>query len=291
MSGFSSDWLALRAPFDDAARSPALAVRFAGLLPPRPRIVDLGAGTGAARRALGPLVGDAARWTFVEGDPALLRRALAADAQPLARARGEQRNLAGGWTHILDRGGEAVTAFALLDLATAGWIAQLACALTHRGLPFYAPLVVDGRLRWMPGDADDALVARLFASHQRRPKGLGLGPALGPAAPAWTAAAFRRRHARVISVPSDWHIPAAAHGMLAAMIDGAVDAATHQSPPDAARVAAWGERRHAQAAAGSLTLLVGHRDLLAVPAGFPMAAGEMSLPRLCVPSEEPEACR
>lgn len=261
MSGFSADWLALRAPFDDAARSPALARRFAGLLPRRPRIVDLGAGTGAARRALAPVLGEAARWTFVEGDPLLLRQALA----DCPEAQGECCDLARGWTHLLDRGTDGVTAFALLDLATAGWVEGLARALAGRSLPFYAPLIVDGRMGWAPRDPDDALVGGLFALHQRRPKGLGHGSALGPAAPLRAAAAFRRAGARVLLRASDWRIPPAAGRMLAAMVDGAVAAATQQSAADAARVAEWGRRRHAQLAAGRLSLLVGHRDLLAVP--------------------------
>ena len=266
MSGFSADWLALRAPFDDAARSPGLARRFASGLPDRPRLVDLGAGTGAGRRALGPLLGGRARWTFVEGDPALLRRALAQADPPLARARGECRNLAADWSQVLGPGCDGVTAFALIDLATAGWIDRLAALLVRRRLPFYAPLVVDGRVRWTPGDPSDALVGRLFHSHQRRPKGLGHGPALGPAAPAWTMAAFRRRGARVFAAPSDWTVPAAESAMLAAMLEGAAAAAAEQSPADRPAIAAWADRRRRQLADGQLSLVVGHQDLLVLPA-------------------------
>jgi hypothetical protein len=43
---FDGDWLDLREPFDAAARDPGLATRLAAALPARPRILDLGAGTG-----------------------------------------------------------------------------------------------------------------------------------------------------------------------------------------------------------------------------------------------------
>ena len=262
MSGFSADWLALRAPFDAAARSAGLARAFAARLPARSAIVDLGAGTGASRRALAPLVGPGARWTFVEGDPALLARAL----EGAPGARGAALDLAGRWDGVLDRGADAVTAFALLDLASAGWIEALAAALVRRGLPFYAPLVVDGRGGWAPGDPDDTLVERLFSAHQRRPKGLGRGPALGPAAPARAGAAFRRRGWRVRMAVSDWRVGPADRAMLAAMVDGAAAAAAEQSPMDHERVAAWAGRRRRQVADGALTLAVGHRDILAEPA-------------------------
>ena len=44
---FAADWLALREPFDHAARSVALARRLADRLPRRPKLVDLGGGTGS----------------------------------------------------------------------------------------------------------------------------------------------------------------------------------------------------------------------------------------------------
>ena len=139
-------------------------------------------------------------------------------------------------------------------------------ALVRRGLPLYAPLVVDGRGGWAPADPDDALVEGLFRRHQRRPKGLGRGPALGPDAVPRVAAAFRQRGWRVRLARSDWRIGPADRAMLAAMIDGAARAATEQSPAAAAAVAAWAERRRRQADEGRLALAVGHRDILAEPA-------------------------
>jgi hypothetical protein len=100
MSGFSADWLALREPFDTAARAsawPALELagwaaalhekksRGATVSPdasgPACRIVDLACGSGANLRALAPRIGGLQHWRLLDHDPALLAalpRALAA---------------------------------------------------------------------------------------------------------------------------------------------------------------------------------------------------------------------
>jgi SAM-dependent methyltransferase len=69
---FDADWLALREPFDHAARSLHLARRLAERLPARPRLMDLGAGTGSMFRFLAPIIGRGQDWTLVDADAALL---------------------------------------------------------------------------------------------------------------------------------------------------------------------------------------------------------------------------
>jgi SAM-dependent methyltransferase len=69
---FDADWLALREPFDHAARSLRLARRLAERLPARPRLMDLGAGTGSMFRFLAPIIGRGQNWTLVDADAALL---------------------------------------------------------------------------------------------------------------------------------------------------------------------------------------------------------------------------
>ncbi|MGE0723128.1 MAG: class I SAM-dependent methyltransferase [Alphaproteobacteria bacterium] len=258
MSGFSADWLTLRAAHDDAARCPTLARAFVRRLPANPHLVDLGAGTGAARRALDPLLRGRARWTLVDADAALLRLAVRDGGPGRSAVRARRRGLAGPLRDLL-AGADGVTAFAFLDLVSPGWIARLAEALA--GLPFYAPLVVDGGVDWRPVDPDDGLVDRLFLAHQHRHK--GFGPALGPSAPGAAATLFRRAGCRFRTAPSDWVVTAADPAMLAALVDGAAGAAAEQSPAERARIAAWGERRRAAIAVGRLSVRVGHRDLLA----------------------------
>ena len=72
---FDATWLALREPADAWARDPALAERLVSLLPKRPHLVDLGAGTGSLFRWLAPRVGGAQAWTLVDGDAALVEEA------------------------------------------------------------------------------------------------------------------------------------------------------------------------------------------------------------------------
>ena len=54
---FDATWLALREPADAFARDPALAERLVSLLPKRPHLLDLGAGTGSLFRWLAPMIG------------------------------------------------------------------------------------------------------------------------------------------------------------------------------------------------------------------------------------------
>jgi SAM-dependent methyltransferase len=72
---FAGDWLRLREPFDHAARSVALARRLADRLPARPRLLDLGAGTGSLFRFMAPIIGRRQDWILIDADAALLDEA------------------------------------------------------------------------------------------------------------------------------------------------------------------------------------------------------------------------
>src|SRR6185436_3707697 len=65
----------LREPFDAAARNADLALRLSQALPARPRILDLGAGTGSLLRWLGHFIGRAQAWTLVDSDAELVDEA------------------------------------------------------------------------------------------------------------------------------------------------------------------------------------------------------------------------
>ena len=93
---FSADWLALREPFDHAARSLRLAARLTEILPQRPRIVDLGGGTGSMFRFLAPIVGRGQDWVLLDADGFLLDEAFGRTAA-WARASGIRRN--SHWRH------------------------------------------------------------------------------------------------------------------------------------------------------------------------------------------------
>jgi SAM-dependent methyltransferase len=257
MTGFSADWLALRAGVDRKARDAALAWKFVAALPPSPLIVDLGAGTGANAAALAALTGPTARFRLADNDGALLA---------IARARSSQfETVVGDLAQALDgltEGADAITAAALMDLVSAAWFDALAAKAASRRLPVLFTLSVDGRHALTPEDGDDGLVFAAFAQDQRRDK--GLGPALGPDAPRYMRDCLTVLGARVSLAPSDWRIGGDHRALMAVFIDGVAVAAARAAPADRAAIAAWLARRQKLIDDGALSITVGHQDLLAL---------------------------
>jgi SAM-dependent methyltransferase len=252
VSRFAHEWLALREPYDRAARSSTLADRFGRALGPASRVVDLGCGTGANLRYLAPRLAQQ-HWLCLDRDRELLARAEAA----LDRWRGEV-----GWQgsvrfEALD--GVGVTASALLDLTSAAWLDRLA-KRCRRALVLIA-LSFDGCLSWRPAQAEDDLVGARFLAHQRTDK--GFGPALGPDAAAHLAARLEVFGHKVTAARSDWQLGPADRPLLEAMLDGVIAAAGEIR--EDRQLASWAEQRRRQLARGELGLTVGHVDLLAVP--------------------------
>lgn len=298
MSGFDADWLALREPFDRAARDaaaqtldvPAFAARLRRRRGPDAalQVLDLGCGTGANLRALAPQLGGAQCWRLVDHDPQLLA-VLPIALQSWALSLGwhaertgaglrieaprlsldvvwQQADLAADLEGLRLDDTDLFTASALLDLVSADWLARWIARSRAAGAALCFALSVDDRLRWRPSDAADDEVHALFRAHQRRDK--GFGPALGGAAVDVALPLLARAGYRCATAASDWQVDAAqapAHrAMLAAMVDGIASAACEQDPAAVSRVRAWRDRRHALLAEPSaMGLVVGHTDLLA----------------------------
>ena len=279
---FSADWLALREPFDAAARSVGLAERLASVLPARPVLLDLGAGSGSLFRWLAPIIGWAQVWVLVDADEDLLLRAYD-DIACWAGERGwtvtqGQRALlvhapGGAWRVEAGRvdlatepaalpreGVDAVVCSALLDLVSAAWLARLVAALRT---PLLACLSVDGRDAFLPGHPRDPCVRAGFYRDQGADK--GFGPALGSHAPAVLQAMLAARGFGVASAPSDWRIPAAALAMLRELVPGHAEAAARAFPARRRAIDAWRNARMQQAVAGRLAIRIGHRDSLGLP--------------------------
>jgi SAM-dependent methyltransferase len=286
---FDGDWLDLREPFDAAARDPGLAALLSQALPARPRILDLGAGTGSLLRWMGHFIGRAQAWTLVDADVELIERAFETIADRAEAAGwgvtfpGKRTLLVhspkGAWRveglvadlreapdnlplHAVD----AVVNTALCDLVSTDWIGRMAAACAARRLPFYAALNVTGRERFMPPHRGDALVARGFARDQVRNKGFG-GMALGAKAPGAIAAAFEAVGYEVLRAPSDWVIPRTASHMLLELAQGHADAAMRHERRLEDRIGEWLLDRGGQARDLRLTARVGHADLLCLPRG------------------------
>jgi SAM-dependent methyltransferase len=289
VSGFSADWLALREPFDAAARADALV---AELLPHLQReapleVLDLGAGTGSNLRHLAPLIGGAQRWRLADHDPRLLAAALAtthawADERG-ARAKRDGYGLTISGEPALEvalepvdlaelaavdlPAGCLVTAAALLDLVSHAWLDELArhCSAARAAVCF--ALSYDGRTTITPAEPEDGDVLELFNRHQLGDK--GFGSALGPGAAAAAEAAFSAVGYEVRFARSDWVVDTHAHALQLALLDGWRDAATEAAPERRAALASWHERRSTHVAAGRSTLAVGHVDLVGWPRHTP----------------------
>lgn len=288
MTGFSADWLALREPFDLAARAGSASTLDLRGMATRMRrdarpldVLDLACGTGANLRALAPCLGGAQRWLLVDHDPRLLAAlpGLFAEwsrAQRLVMRAGTRclqidgpgwnadvhwrcADLASALDTVPFADAQLVTAAALLDLVSASWLDALFERVRKANAAVFFVLSVDGRVSWDPAAEGDDLVHRLFAAHQRRDK--GFGPALGGEAPAMAAARLAGLGYGVTQSRSDWHIEETT--MLQAMIDGMGSAALEQGPSAHALVQAWRTQRRVSVARSRLH--VGHVDLLALP--------------------------
>ena len=259
MSGFTTDWLALREPADAVARDAALIGPFVPCAGATRRVVDLGAGTGANLRYLAPRLGGPQEWLAVDSDPTLLGALTARAAPAGSRVRTLRLDLVRDLETLpLDRY-DLVTAAALLDLVSAPWLARLAarCVAARAGVLF--ALTYDGRIDWSPSEDGDARIRELVNRHQRTDK--GFGPALGPAAAAAAERVFEERGYRMRSARSDWMLGSESRALQAALVDGWVAAAREIAPREAAALEDWRRRRHAHLATGASRLRVGHIDL------------------------------
>jgi SAM-dependent methyltransferase len=242
---FSPDWLALREPFDAAARSVALAARFAAALPAEPRILDLAAGTGSMFRWLGPIIGRNQHWILADADASLLVLGRGPAVETLVV------DLANALDRLPFESVDGVVCSALLDLVSEQWLYRLVAALRT---PFLACLSVDGRDDFAPPHPLDVTVLHAFRRDQARDK--GFGPALGPCAPAVLQQALTARGFSVRSERSDWLIPRTAKAMLRAIVHGHARVTAMQD---------WQRKRLAQINGEELAIRIGHRDILALP--------------------------
>lgn len=293
---FTPDWLALREPFDHAAREASAidlqplkdAATHAGNDGAPYRVLDLGCGTGANLRALAPRLGGSQRWHLVDNDARLLATLPRAITEWAHKHRFKATTSAAGdslvveapdwraevsWqksdlVHEMDalpfQGSQLVTASALLDLVSASWLAALLTKIHEADAAMFFSLSVDGRIEWQPAMSTDAQLAKLFAAHQHRDKGFG-GPSLGPDAVARAVERLVALGYRCVQAGSDWQLSATSGGahLLVRMIDGMADAALEQDPGARDLVLGWRLQRLAQAAHSSLQ--IGHAELLAMP--------------------------
>lgn len=264
MSGFSLGWLALREPYDHAARDGATrAAALAGLAElPSVAIVDLGCGAGSNLRALAPHIPSPQRWTLVDNDLSLLARALEATPANVT-ARGVPIDLAHDLELALDGPVDLVTTSALLDLVSEDWLERLVTEIAARRLPLYATLTYDGRATLDPVDPLDARIVEAVNRHQRGDK--GFGPALGPAAAQAAVARFKAVGYAVHLGASDWTFTGGDRDVQREVVDGWAAAALELGNLPVRKVEEWLARRQEHIASGRAAMRVGHMDLYARP--------------------------
>lgn len=260
---FDAEWLRLREPVDHRSRVRALVntLRQEGSCRGWSRVVDLGAGTGSNLRFIAARIPWARTWTVVDHDPDLLD--LIDDPGHDATVRRVVGDLAEEGLDAVDDV-HLVTASALLDLVSRGWLEALCRRCARDGAAAYFALSYDGRVVWDAPDHDDDLVLDAVNRHQRREK--GLGSALGPEAAAVAAALFQEAGYRTWLRPSPWCLtPPEDTALVHRLVDGWVEAAVEIEPSAEARVRSWRSRRRDDVSRERTGLRVGHLDLLALP--------------------------
>jgi hypothetical protein len=265
MSGFSAQWLALREPYDQAARNgavlDALADVFAGAS--GVTVTDFGCGTGSTMRAISPRLPARQSWRLVDNDKALL------DAAGKAAPAG-----ASVTTVAVDLACDMEQAFgacdlvatsALLDLVSAVWLDRLVAAAGRLSRPVYAALSYDGAVALTPPARHDAIVIDAVNRHQRTDK--GFGPALGPDAAQTAPEQFRRAGFAVLQGRSDWRFDVDDRDIQIEMLAGWARAAG-EIGVDSAIIEEWLCERRNHVTAGCSQMRVGHIDFFATPTGL-----------------------
>jgi hypothetical protein len=242
-------------------------------------------------RWLAPRLPGRQHWILYDRDPDLLDQAAAGMADTARRAldgapvtvETRLRDITRLTPADLDGAG-LVTASALLDMLTADEVERIVAAVAGAasarsaaepavkrprprtgpaGIPTWSALSVIGRVALTPADPLDAEVGAAFNDHQRRTvDGRTL---LGPDAAEFAIDAFRRRGVPVEVRPSPWRLGPEQADLAAEWFDGWLAAAIEQRPDLAARTAGYEHRRRAGIAAGRVSAVVQHADLLATP--------------------------
>jgi hypothetical protein len=282
-------WLGLREQRDWKARSVGLTNAIAATLPDdRPvGVLDLATGAGSNLRYLVDRLPPRQRWLLIDRSAALLSeagtrtRAWAAERGYEFQISADERvRLSIAGPHLdceveaqiqdlaaLDdpsifAGRHLVTASALLDLVSEGWLRALASRCRATGAAALLTISYDGRSSCAPVEPEDEFVRELMNAHQLRDKGLG-GPAEGPNAASCAARCFADEGFAVKIEASDWRLDPSDAAMQRTLIEGWARAASEQAPAAGETIASWRTRRLAHVDAGVSHVVVGHQDVAA----------------------------
>ena len=277
---FAAEWLRLREPVDHRSRASDLLfpLQTDWLTYGWSRILDLGSGTGSNLRYLAPKLATNQEWTLIDRDESLL--AAVDIPEGVQAVRCVHGDLADEGINLV-KATDLVTGSALLDLVSHAWLERLVCAVETARCGVLFGLTYSGDLQWFhvnPHDtdraethplpdnhSDDTLVREALNQHQLRDK--GLGPALGPTANAVAETLFKAAGYRTWHRPSPWHLGSADSQLVRQLLSTWEEAALEVEPStEAHRIREWADRRRQKVDGGHFSLVVGHLDLLALPA-------------------------
>lgn len=262
---FSPEWLALREPADHASINAgvrrALIEALAGKDPVR--VVDLGCGAGSNLRGLSPWLPARQEWTLVDYDETLLAAAKAQIQRVPHRPQVVYRraDFSKGEFAPLITGADLVTAAALFDLVSEAVIGKLADAVAANRQVFCTVLTYDGIASFLPEHPLDGAMRAAFNGHQQTDK--GFGPAAGPVATEALARAFVARGYRVARGKSPWVLDGAYARLRRELDQGWANAVRETGQVPARELDGWIGHR---LAANDAVTIIGHEDLLAMPA-------------------------
>src|SRR3984893_11319987 len=250
MKGFSAEWLALREPYDFAARNALVRDAVANVFLGQAAIsvVDLACGAGATLRALGPHLPPRQSWRLVDNSLSLLARAFTPGHLPHVTVTTTPIDLARDLELALDGPLDLVVTSALLDLVSPEWLDRLVVEAAARRLPVYAALTYDGRAVFEPGERFDGELLDGVNLHQRTDK--GFGAALGPTAAARAVEHFEHLGYSVVQGRSDWAFGPDDRPIQDTLFAGWAEIAALTTTMTAAEIAGWLARRRAHLAQG-----------------------------------------
>jgi hypothetical protein len=265
MSSFSAEWLALREPHDFKARNPVVLAAVSAAFSSRRslRVVDLACGAGSTSRALSQYLPAQQDWDLVDNDPHLLTVARNGPSSTAIRLNTTQLDLTAQFEVTLDETKDLITTSALLDLVSEDWLNRLVRRVSSQGLPLYAALTYDGRIKLSPSDPLDAMVVSAVNAHQLTDK--GFGPALGPLAGAAAISKFETIGYSVVRGTSDWVIGTDDQDMQNELLEGWAVAAGEVQTLSRADLDLWLFNRKNSVNEHTSTMRVGHIDFFAAP--------------------------
>jgi hypothetical protein len=262
---FSSDWLALREPYDRAARNmsvlDAVVAAFRGQA--SISVVDLACGTGSTLRAIGDRLPARQVWRLVDNDLGLLASAATLGQPPNVTVAARAVDLVRDLELALDGPIDLISTSALLDLVSEDWLERLIIEAAVRRLPLYAALSYDGRVSLDPPVAFDDEIVAAVNRHQRGNK--GFGPALGPDAVEAAERFCKRVGCSFQQGPSAWTFAASDQAIQREVLRGFANAAIELRDVPERRIADWLAQRLDLVESGASSMRVGHVDFFAMP--------------------------